>query len=69
MPILDLTSIPEHKGSSYPSPFDKKSADRIRQRLGDAGGLTQFGVNRLHCRRARGPANAIGTRRKMRSSM
>ena len=47
MPILDLTSIPEHKGSSYPSPFDKKSADRIRQRLGDAGGLTQFGVNRL----------------------
>jgi uncharacterized cupin superfamily protein len=47
MPILDLTSIPEHKGSSYPSPFDKESADRIRQRLGDAGGLTQFGVNRL----------------------
>ena len=47
MPILDLTSIPEHKGSSYPSPFDKDPANRIRQRLGDAGGLTQFGVNRL----------------------
>ena len=47
MPILDLTSIPEHQGSSYPSPFDRESADRIRQRLGDAGGLTQFGVNRL----------------------
>jgi uncharacterized cupin superfamily protein len=47
MPILDLTSIPEHKGSSYPSPFDKDPANRVRQRLGDAGGLTQFGVNRL----------------------
>lgn len=44
---LDLTSIPVHKGSSYPSPFNKEPANRIRQRLGDAGGLTQFGVNRL----------------------
>ncbi len=36
MPKLDLMSIPQRKGSSYP-----------RQRLGDAGGLTQFGVNLL----------------------
>ena len=48
MSKLDLVSIPEHKGSSYPVPFDKESAGRIRQRLGDAGGLTQFGVNLLH---------------------
>ena len=47
MPKLDLTTIPERKGSSYPAPFDKEPAGRIRQRLGDAGGLTQFGVNRL----------------------
>jgi uncharacterized cupin superfamily protein len=48
MPKLDLTSIPERKGSSYPAPFDKEPANRIRQRLGEAGGLTQFGVNLLH---------------------
>jgi uncharacterized cupin superfamily protein len=47
MPKLDLTSIPRHKGSSYPAPFEREVAERIRQRLGDAGGLTQFGVNLL----------------------
>ncbi len=45
MPKLDLATVPEHKGSSYPAPFDRAAAHRIRQRLGDAGGLTQFGVN------------------------
>jgi uncharacterized cupin superfamily protein len=48
MPKLDLTAIPERKGSSYPAAFAQQCADRIRQRLGDAGGLTQFGVNLLH---------------------
>src|SRR5208282_3841881 len=48
MPKLDLTSVPGRKGSSYPAPFDKEVANRIRQRLGEAGGLTQFGVNLLH---------------------
>src|SRR6266513_3352291 len=47
MPKLDPTSIPQRKGSSYPEPFNKEPANRIRQRLGDAGGLTQFGVNLL----------------------
>lgn len=47
MPKLDLSTIPERRGSSYPAPFDKQSANRIRQRLGDAGSLTQFGVNLL----------------------
>ncbi len=47
MPKLDPRSIPLHKGSSYPAPFDREPAERIRQRLGDAGGLTQFGVNLL----------------------
>jgi uncharacterized cupin superfamily protein len=47
MPKLDLKSIPQRVGSTYPAPFDRESADRIRQRLGDAGGLTQFGVNLL----------------------
>jgi uncharacterized cupin superfamily protein len=47
MPKLDLANIPDRKGSTYPPPFDKEPANRIRQRLGDAGGLAQFGVNRL----------------------
>jgi len=47
MPKLDLMSISQRKGSSYPAPFDEKPANRVRQRLGDAGGLTQFGVNLL----------------------
>jgi uncharacterized cupin superfamily protein len=48
MAKLDLTAIPERKGSSYPAPFAQNAANRIRKRLGDAGGLTQFGVNLLH---------------------
>jgi len=47
MPKLDLDSIPGRKGSDYPKPFGDNMAERIRQRLGDAGGLTQFGVNLL----------------------
>ncbi len=47
MPKLDLTTIPQRKGSSYPAPFNKVAVNRIRPRLGDTGGLTQFGVNLL----------------------
>ncbi|SAL53289.1 transcriptional regulator [Caballeronia arvi] len=45
MPKIDLAAVPEIKGSGYPPPFDAPCADRIRQRLGDAGGLSDFGVN------------------------
>ncbi len=47
MPKIDLSSVPSRKGSAYPSPYDLPCADRLRQRLGDAGGLTDFGVNLL----------------------
>jgi uncharacterized cupin superfamily protein len=47
MPKRDLNQIPERRGSDYPAPFDRQVGERIRQRLGDAGGLTQFGVNLL----------------------
>jgi uncharacterized cupin superfamily protein len=33
------------KGSSYPSPYDEPCAQRLRRRIGDVAGLTQFGVN------------------------
>jgi uncharacterized cupin superfamily protein len=48
MPKINLESAAVRKGSNYPSPFDAPCAGRIRRRLGDAGGLTQFGVNLLH---------------------
>jgi uncharacterized cupin superfamily protein len=47
MPKLDLSSIPERKGTNYPEQFAGPMAGRIRQPLGDAAGLTQFGVNLL----------------------
>lgn len=47
MPRIDLDSVPRRSGSSYPAPFHEPCARRVRQRLGDAGGLTDFGVNRL----------------------
>jgi uncharacterized cupin superfamily protein len=47
MPKIDVKSVPPRRGSSYPPPFDRIAKDRVRQRLGDAGGLTQFGVNLL----------------------
>lgn len=40
-----MTSVPRRKGSGYPAPFDAPCAERIRQRLGDAGGLADVGVN------------------------
>jgi uncharacterized cupin superfamily protein len=48
MPKIDLAAVPRIKGSGYPPPFDAPCADRTRQRLGDAGGLGDFGVNLMH---------------------
>ncbi|MER8466582.1 cupin domain-containing protein [Mesorhizobium sp. M1396] len=45
MPKVDLSAVPIRKGSGYPAPFDAPCAERTRRRLGDAGGLTDFGVN------------------------
>jgi uncharacterized cupin superfamily protein len=47
MPKIDMKSLPERKGSRYPKPFDELCRERVRKALGDAGGLTQFGVNLL----------------------
>ena len=45
MPKIDIAAVPERRGVGYPPPFDALSAERVRQRLGNAGGLTDFGVN------------------------
>lgn len=45
MPKLDIASLPIRTGTIYPEPLDREVAGRSSIRLGDAGGLTQFGVN------------------------
>jgi uncharacterized cupin superfamily protein len=45
MARLDLSSIPVNSSTGYPDPFAEAVNGRSRQALGDAGGLTQFGVN------------------------
>ena len=45
MPKIDISLVPERKGTGYPAQFNTPCAQRIRQRLGNAGGLTDFGVN------------------------
>jgi len=45
MPKIDIAAVPKVQGVGYPPPFAALSVDRVRQRLGNAGGLTDFGVN------------------------
>jgi uncharacterized cupin superfamily protein len=45
MPKIDLSTVAEVNTCGYPAPFHEIAAGRFRKRLGDAGGLTQFGVN------------------------
>ncbi len=45
MPKLDLSAIPVRTGSIYPGRLAHSVAGRTSRRLGDAGGLTQFGAN------------------------
>jgi uncharacterized cupin superfamily protein len=44
---ISVSSLEPRIGSSYPPPFDEPCKGRERSRLGDAAGLTQFGVNLL----------------------
>ena len=47
MPRIDVARLQTIVGSKYPQPFDEPCRGRERRRLGDAVGLTQFGVNLL----------------------
>lgn len=42
---IDTAALPEKRGTGYPAPYDAPCRERVRKRLGDAAGLTQFGVN------------------------
>ena len=42
---IDVTALTPVVGTTYPPPFDTPCRSRERSKLGDAAGLTQFGVN------------------------
>ena len=44
---IDPKDLPVSIGTFYPPPYDQPCRARERRRLGDAAGLTQFGVNLL----------------------
>ena len=45
MPRIDISRIPAQQIASYPKQFAAVISGREKQRIGDAVGLTQFGVN------------------------
>ena len=47
MPKIDIAAAPLRTGTAYPPPYDAPCRGRSRAKLGDAAGLTQFGVNLL----------------------
>lgn len=44
---IDVAALPSVVGTLYPAPFNEPCLKRERKRLGDAAGLTQYGVNLL----------------------
>jgi uncharacterized cupin superfamily protein len=45
LPALDPADVPAATGSNYPEPLRTRVAGRAKRRLGDALGLSIFGVN------------------------
>ncbi len=45
MPKIDIAKVPADTECPYPDPFWQPIVGRARQRLGNAVGLSQFGVN------------------------
>ncbi len=46
MPKIDVSKIPPRTTSNYPPEFQKMVEGRSKQPIGNAAGLTQFGINR-----------------------
>lgn len=45
MPKIDIDAVEKQSKTTYPPQYAKIVAGRVKQRIGDAAGLTQFGVN------------------------
>lgn len=57
MPKIDIDALPQEGGTIYPAEFHHVVRGRLRKRLGNAAGLTQFGVNL--CRLDPGAASSL----------
>jgi uncharacterized cupin superfamily protein len=47
MKRINISAVPKINGSAYPGGLDQPCRERVRQALGDAANLTDFGVNLL----------------------
>ena len=45
LPALDPATVEEKRGTGYPEPYRSSIGDRAKRALGNACGLTRFGVN------------------------
>lgn len=45
MPKIDIDVVEKSAKTAYPPAYARATMGRVKQRLGDAAGLTQFGVN------------------------
>jgi uncharacterized cupin superfamily protein len=45
LPALDPSAVEPRRRIGYPEPFRSRMGDRVKRCLGDACGLTKFGVN------------------------
>ena len=45
MPKIDLSTVSVRVGTGYPGDFNEACAGRTRRRIGNAGGIADFGVN------------------------
>ena len=68
MPKIDIAKVPAERITSYPKEFAATVSGRVKQKIGDVAGLTQFGVNITRIKAARPLRCAIGTNRRMSSS-
>ena len=57
MPKIDIAKVPVKSGTFYPAEFQAECKGRHKQALGDAVGLTQFGVNLTRIKP--GPTSAL----------
>ncbi|PZV04222.1 MAG: cupin [Leptolyngbya sp.] len=57
LPALNPETVLPRTGSNYPEPLKAKVTGRSKHALGDAAGLKNFGVNRVHL--APGAASSI----------
>ena len=46
-PAIAIEDLPQSRGCGYPEPFKSRVGDRTKVKLGDAFGLTQYGVNHV----------------------